>query len=159
PMVKVLLLTGCRLREVSDMERAELNGNAWTIPGSRTKNKRAHVVPLAPLVSSIIESVKPIEGCRYVFSTNGRTPVSGFSKLKRRLDGAMKASGWRLHDLRRTAATGMASLKVPPHVVEAALNHASGFKASVAGTYNVHEYLDEKKDALRRWARHVESIV
>ena len=159
PMVKILLLTGCRLREVSDMQRSELNGAAWTIPGSRTKNKRAHIVPLSPPVTRIMESVPVIEDCRFVFSTNGRTPVSGFSKLKRRLDHAMGVSNWRLHDLRRTAATGMAALKVPPHVVEAALNHASGFRASVAGTYNVHEYADEKKNALRRWAKHVEEIV
>jgi site-specific recombinase XerD len=159
PMVKVLLLTGCRLREVASMERGEINGATWTIPGSRTKNKRAHIVPLSPSVTRIMESVPVIEGCPYVFSTNGRTPVSGFSKLKRRLDRAIGASGWRLHDLRRTCATGMAALKVPPHVVEACLNHVSGFRASVAGTYNVHEYADEKKDALRRWAKHVEEIV
>jgi integrase len=159
PMVKVLLLTGCRLREVSDMQRSELNGATWTIPGSRAKNKRAHVVPLAPSVVSIITSAPVIEDCRFVFSTNGRTPVSGFSKLKRRLDRAMGVSNWRLHDLRRTCATGMAALKIQPHIVEACLNHVSGFRASVAGTYNVHEYADEKKDALRRWAKHVEGVV
>jgi integrase len=159
PMIKVLLLTGCRLREVASMERTELNGATWTIPGTRTKNHRAHLVPLTTPVINIIDSVPTIEDCRFIFSTNGRTPVSGFSKLKRRLDGAMEASGWRLHDLRRTCATGMASLKIPPHVIEACLNHVSGFRASVAGTYNVHEYLDEKRDALRRWAKHVESIV
>src|SRR5262249_49779687 len=152
PMVKLLLLTGCRLREVSGMQRAELNGATWTIPGSRTKNKRAHVVPLAPSVIKVIESAPVIEGCKYVFSTNGRTPVSGFSKLKRRLDRAMGASSWRLHDLRRTAATGMADIGIAPHVVEAALNHVSGAKASVAGIYNRAQYSDEKLDALRRWA-------
>jgi len=159
PMVKVLLLTGCRLREVASMERSELNGASWTIPGSRTKNKRAHVVPLAPFVIRIIESVPVIEGCPYVFSTNGRTAVSGFSKLKRRLDRATGAPDWRLHDLRRTAATGMADIGIAPHVVEAALNHVSGAKASVAGIYNRAQYSDEKRDALRRWAKHVEGVV
>jgi integrase len=159
PMIKILLLTGSRLREVASMERGEINGAAWTIPGSRTKNKRAHIVPLSPPVTRIMESAPGIEGCPYVFSTNGRTPVSGFSKLKRRLDHAMGVSNWRLHDLRRTCATGMAGLKIQPHIVEACLNHVSGFRASVAGTYNVHEYADEKKDALRRWAKHVEEIV
>ena len=159
PMVKVLLLTGCRLREVSDMERSELNGATWTIPGSRTKNRRSHVVPLAPSVINIINGVPVIEGCKYVFSTNGARPISGFSKIKKRLDRAMQIPPWRLHDLRRCAATGMAEIGIAPHVVEAALNHISGAKASVAGIYNRAQYSDEKRDALRRWAKHIEEIV
>jgi len=158
-MVKVLLLTGCRLREVSDMERSELNGATWTIPGSRTKNRRSHVVPLAPSVINIINGVPVIEGCKYVFSTNGARPISGFSKIKKRLDRAMQIPPWRLHDLRRCAATGMAEIGIAPHVVEAALNHISGAKASVAGIYNRAQYSDEKRDALRRWAKHIEEIV
>jgi len=66
---------------------------------------------------------------------------------------------WRLHDLRRTAATGMADIGIPPHIVEAALNHVSGAKAGVAGTYNRAAYANEKRAALERWALHIERLV
>jgi integrase len=101
-----------------------------------------------------------IEGCPFAFTTNGRTPVSGWSKTKKRLDRTMgDLPPWRLHDLRRTTATGMATIGVAPHVVEAALNHISGAKAGVAGTYNRAAYAAEKKSALERWAAYVEALV
>ena len=156
-LLKLLLLTGCRLNEVAGMTRAELSddGATWNIPGARTKNKRPHVVPLAPLARKMVGSGS--EG--FVFTTTGRSPVSGWSKIKRRLDEAMKIPPWRLHDLRRTAATGMAEIGIAPHIVEAALNHVSGAKAGVAGTYNRAAYAEEKRAALERWASHVQGLV
>ena len=156
-LLKLLLLTGCRLNEVAGMTRAELSddGATWNIPGSRTKNKRPHVVPLAPLARKMVGTGS--EG--FVFTTTGRSPVSGWSKIKRRLDAAMKIPPWRLHDLRRTAATGMAEIGIAPHIVEAALNHISGAKAGVAGTYNRAAYAEEKRSALERWASHVQGLV
>jgi integrase len=156
-LLKLLLLTGCRLNEVAGMTRTELSddGATWNIPGWRTKNKRPHVVPLAPLARKMVGT--GIEG--FVFTTTGRSPVSGWSKIKRRLDAAMKIPPWRLHDLRRTAATGMAEIGVAPHIVEAALNHISGAKAGVAGTYNRAAYAEEKRAALERWATHVQGLV
>jgi len=156
-LLKLLLLTGCRLNEVAGMMRAELtdDGATWNIPGVRTKNKRPHVVPLAPLARKLICTGS--EG--FVFTITGRSPVSGWSKIKRRLDENMKIPPWRLHDLRRTAATGMAEIGIAPHIVEAALNHVSGVKAGVAGTYNRAVYAEEKRAALERWASHVERIV
>jgi integrase len=65
---------------------------------------------------------------------------------------------WRLHDLRRTCATGMAELGTQPHIIEAVLNHVSGHKAGVAGIYNRARYADEMRAALQRWADHVERI-
>ena len=85
--------------------------------------------------------------------------MSGWSNIKSRLDDAMKIPPWRLHDLRRTAATGMAELGIPPHIVEAVVNHVSGAKAGVAGIYNRAAYAAEKKAALERWAAHVEGLV
>ena len=156
-LFKLLLLTGCRLNEVAGMTRAELSddGATWNIPGARTKNKRPHVVPLAPLARKMVGSGS--EG--FVFTTTGRSPVSGWSKMKRRLDEAMKIPPWRLHDLRRTAATGMAEIGIAPHIVEAALNHVSGAKAGVAGTYNRAAYSEEKRAALERWASQVQGLV
>ena len=98
-----------------DASRASDDGATWTIPGARTKNKRPHVVPLAPLARKMVGSGS--EG--FVFTTTGRSPVSGWSKIKQRLDEAMKIPPWRLHDLRRTAATGMAEIGIAPHIVEA----------------------------------------
>ena len=130
------------------------DGAAWTIPGERTKNARVHVVSLSPLVRELIASVGTDN--ELVFTTNGTTPVSGWSKIKNRLDAAMQIPPWRLHDLRRTCATGMAEIGIAPHIVEAVLNHVSGARAGVAGVYNRAAYLPEKKAALERWAAHIE---
>jgi hypothetical protein len=97
--------------------------------------------------------------------------VSGWSRVKSRLDDAMlriareergagaEIAPWRLHDLRRTAVTGMVELGAAPHVVEAAVNHVSGAKAGVAGVYNRSQLLPERRAALERWASHVQGIV
>jgi integrase len=159
PLLQLLLLTGSRLNEVAGMRREELSddGLSWNIPGSRTKNHRPHVVPLAPMARDILKNVSAKAGL--LFTTTGRSPVSGFSKIKGRLDNSMLIPAWRLHDLRRTCATGMAGIGVPPHVVEACLNHVSGAKAGVAGTYNRAAYEPEKRAALERWADHIAGIV
>lgn len=161
--LKLLLLTGCRLNEVAGMTSGELSDDymTWNIPGARTKNGRPHLVPLAPLAKQILAGVKkPAAGQGYIFSTtNGISPVSGWSKIKNRMDQRMKIPHWRLHDLRRTAATGMAEIGIAPHIVEAALNHVSGAKVGVAGVYNRAQYAAEKKAALARWAAHVQGIV
>ena len=112
-----------------------------------------------------------------IYTTNGKVPVSSFSRIKQRLDGlmlkaakkqeraavndpdAVRIPPWRLHDLRRTCATGMAGIGIQPHVVEAVLNHVSGAKAGVAGVYNVHSYSAEKMAALERWTAHVEALI
>jgi integrase len=112
-----------------------------------------------------------------VFTTTGNSPISGWSKMKKQLDEAMlaearkaasvtgrdpndvKLAPWRLHDLRRSCATGMAEIGVPPHIVEACLNHVSGAKAGVAGIYNRAVYAEEKRVAFERWAAHVQSLM
>jgi integrase len=94
-----------------------------------------------------------------VFSTTGSTHVSGYSRSKGALDRAMSADNWILHDLRRTAATGMAKLNIAPHVVDKILNHVSGTIRGVAAVYNRHSYLTERMAALEAWARKVESLV
>jgi integrase len=161
-VLKLLLLTGCRLNEVARMEASELSEDetVWTIPGSRTKNHRVHVVPLPPLARELIAKAERLESCKYVFSTNQRTPVSGFSKVKARLDKLMDGvPAWRLHDLRRTAATHMGELGIAPHIIELCLNHVSGAKASVAGTYNRSVQMPERRAALELWAKHVQKLV
>jgi integrase len=159
PLLKLLLLTGCRLNEVAGMQYSELSEDraTWVIPGTRTKNHRQHVVPLPPLLRELIPPNE--EGLDLVFTTTGRTPVSGFGRIKRRLDKAMNVPGWRLHDLRRTFVTGMAEIGIAPHVIEFCVNHTSGSRGGIAGVYNRSELLPERKAAMERWAAHVAGLV
>src|SRR5262249_47206081 len=156
-----LLLTGERLNEVAGMRDSELDGEMWGLPGDRTKNKLPHQVPLPPLAMEIIESVPRIENCPYVFTTKGRTPISGWSKIKLALDremGKLKEP-WRLHDLRRTFVTHLCELGVSPHVVEQLVNHQGGHRGGVAGVYNKGVLMPERTKALLRWAQHIEGLV
>lgn len=172
PLYRILLLTGQRLREVAEMTWREVDGNTWTLPADRSKNGDEHVIPLSPEVMAILEGLPRIG--RYAFTTTGETPVSGFTRAKERLDKLMdeavnkdlpegaepvKIPPFTIHDLRRTAATGMAGLRFPPHVVEAVLNHRSGTRRGVAGVYNRFDYADEKRAALDAWARRVAALI
>src|SRR5690606_35799471 len=132
-------------------------------PGSRTKNKRPHLVPLSEAAVELLETIPRYAGGDFLFGMSGRSKFSGFSRAKARLDERvaeiaedeleMKALvPWTLHDIRRTAATRMADLGVMPHIIEAVLNHISGSKAGVAGTYNRSLYEPEKRAALELWA-------
>jgi integrase len=167
PLFKVLLLTGARLREAANMTRGEIDGDGtWVIPAARTKNHHPLSLPLPPLTRQIIEGAPAIESAAgFVFTTSGRSAVSGFSRAKRQLDAAMaKSAGravpaFRLHDLRRTMATGMAALGVPLPVTEKVLNHVSGSFGGIVSVYQKHEYKAEKAEALARWAAHVEGLV
>lgn len=168
PIFKLLLLTAQRRDEVGMLEWSEIDlGNrVWTIPRERSKNDRAHNVHLSALAVEIIEGLPKLENeSRFVFTTTGHSPVSGFSRAKAALDDRMRGlvatavEPWILHDLRRTAATGMAGLGIAPHVVDRILNHVSGTIRGVAAVYNRHAYLEERKAALEAWGRHVESLI
>jgi len=174
PLVKLLLLTAQRRDEVAGMEWSEIDllKRVWTLPRHKAKNDRVHEVQLSDAAIEVLRSLPRI-GDGLVFTTTGKTPISGFSKAKRRLDAAMhKANrvelstkkgasipGWTLHDLRRTAATGMAKLKISPHVTDKVLNHVSGTISGVAAIYNRFEYLDERRDALDAWGRYLSDLI
>jgi len=167
PLFKTLLLTGCRLREASGMTLAELGDDGvWEIPGTRTKNHRTLTLLLPQLALDVIASVPAIKNeARFVFTTNGKAPVSGFSKAKKALDAetakiANRAiTPWRVHDLRRTFASGLAALGVALPVIERLLNHVSGSFGGIVSVYQKHEFSAEKAEALQRWATHVEGLV
>lgn len=166
PVFQLLLVTAQRRTEVAQMRWSELDLDAriWHLPGSRTKNSRAHDVHLSDLALAIIEGLPRFNAARgkpdFVFSTNGQAAVSGYGLAKSRLDRAMKAAEpWRLHDLRRTATTGMARLGIPPHVADRVLNHQSGTIRGVAAVYNRFQYLDERRDALEEWGRFVARLI
>lgn len=184
PMVRLLILTGARREEVAALEWVELNQGTeqWTLPSDRAKNGVVHIVPLSPLAMADLDalakrSIKkakewPKKG--FVFSTTGETSVSGYSRAKRRLDreiaelaktdseegrDAVEVAPWRIHDLRRTLATGMQRLGVRFEVTEAVLNHVSGSKSGVAGIYQRHDWGPEKRTALKAWSDHVAGLL
>jgi integrase len=179
-IVRLLMLTAQRRDEVGGMRRSEINAaeKLWTIPGSRTKNHREHSLPISDAAAAIIDAAMKETSRDFAFGEGPRRKddkhrgYSGWSKSKAALDARLlrerrKAIGedaeplpaWTLHDLRRTAATGMADrLGVFPHVVEAILNHISGHRAGVAGVYNRARYLAEMRDALGRWGDYVEAL-
>jgi integrase len=175
--LKLLLLSGARLNEVAAMRRAELSedGAIWTVPGERTKNHRTHLVPLPLLAREIIAAVPRVERT-FVFSTTGRSPISGWSKTKAQIDKLMLAVAreeaetagrdpaevviprWTIHDLRRTCASGMQRLGVRVEVIERCLNHLSGSYQGIVGTYQRDPMLAERREALERWAAHVQLV-
>ena len=157
--LKLLLLTGCRLNEIAKLRRAEISDkdHTATIPASRTKNKKAFVLPLSPLARSILQSVQTA-GDLFFITERGK-PLSSWSKIKARLDGAMKIPPWRSHDLRRTFSTNLNKIGIQPHVVEACLNHVTGSQGRVASVYNKYHYLPEKTAALERWSNHLIGLV
>jgi integrase len=169
---RLLVLTGQRRSEVSGMMWDELDRNAavWTIPPARAKNGKAHLVPLSGAAVEQIDLAAggqeawPKQG--YVLTTTSRSAVSGISKAKAALDVAMTGlndgaaiAQWRLHDIRRTVATGLQRLGIRFEVTEAVLNHVSGAKGGVAGVYQRHDWAAEKRAALEAWAVHVQGLL
>lgn len=154
---QILILTGQRRGEVAGMRWSEIDLDAklWNLPSSRAKNGRAHTIPLSSAAIEILRSMPRFLRSDFVFTTTGESGVSGFGKLKCRLDAATGVTDWRLHDLRRTAATGMAEMGIEPHVVEKILNHSSGKISGVAAVYNRFDYRDEMREALEQWASEV----
>jgi integrase len=159
-VTKLLVLTGQRRSEVSEMRWSEidLERMVWTIPSSRSKNRHAHEVPLSTAAINVIRSLPRFLNSEYVFTTTGRSPISGFGRAKKRLDDVLGIENWRTHDLRRTAASGMARLGVGPHIIEKVLNHKTGIISGVAAVYNRYAYEHEKREALERWSIHISSL-
>jgi integrase len=162
-IIRLLILTGQRAGEIAGLRWSEIDFERGLIslPGERTKNGRAHEIPMSPAVVTILEA-RP-KGGEFVFG-RGTGGFSGWGRSKQRLDAALAVKlgnplpAWVIHDLRRTAATRMIDLGELPHVVEAILNHVSGHKGGVAGIYNRSLYKNEKAKALAVWAEHVLAI-
>lgn len=164
-LFKFLLLTAQRRDEAAQMLRAEVVDELWTVPAARAKNTKANPVPLSRQASELLKPLPVIGGRGFVFTSDGESPVSGFSKAKARLDAKMSeflgapVPDFVIHDLRRTAATGLASLGIAIHISEAVLNHKSGTISGVAAIYNRFDFLDEKRRALQMWADKIDEIV
>jgi integrase len=163
--IRLLFLTGQRSGEVTGIRKSEidLQRQTWNLPGWRTKNGLAHVVPLSSSAFAIIEAAiakaVPDNHDAPLFSRTGEPMASNAVSHAVRNELQKVGSRWTAHDIRRTVATGMASIGVQPHIVEAVLNHISGAKAGVAGIYNRAAYEPEKRRALDMWAEHLDAIV
>jgi integrase len=164
PLVKLLALTGQRRDEVARMrwDELDLDARLWTLPAGRTKNNQPHEVPLSKAAFAVLQRVPRITESPFVFTSNGgASPASGYSKNKRRLDALLPADmpPWRLHDLRRTCASGLARLGINLPVIEKVLNHTSGSFAGVTGVYQKYSFADEKRAALERWGDFIADLV
>lgn len=182
PFVRLLIITLQRRSEVAGLLRLELHHNEqiWRLPGERAKNEADHIIPLNAL------AVAEFDGLGWkrkglLFTTTGKTPISGFSKLKIRLDALMLAEmqklldkradeegekrapavipRWVIHDIRRTGTTQMQALGIPIEVTERVINHLSGETAGIRGVYNLYEYLPEKRRALDAWGAHLQAAI
>lgn len=174
-IVRLLILTGQRREEIAGAYRSEIQQvqynnlqsemvQIWalSLPAERSKNRKPHIVPLCDAARALL-SPRPVGGdvgeTRELIFGRGDGPFSGWTRCKERLEKRSGVTDWVIHDLRRSAATGMARIGIPPHIIEAVLNHVSEATRGVAGIYNRHAYLDEKRDALSKWAAHIENLV
>jgi integrase len=162
-VVKLLMLLGQRRSEVGGMAWSELDleHGTWTIPARRSKNHRAHTLPLSSLALRIITGVPRVVGRDTLFGDRADSGLTGWARPKAALDARLGDSvmPWTLHDLRRTLATRLCDLATAPHVVEQILNHQSGHRAGVVGIYNRSSYANEVRAALALWSDHVRTLV
>jgi integrase len=168
-IVRLLILTGQRLNEIAGLRWGEVDlvEQQITLPGSRTKNGKPHIVALSSAAVDILKGAPKIESQDgLVFTVTGK-PLNGWSKMRTRLNEAVtetldnrEPERWTMHDLRRTAATRMAEdLKIAPNVIDKVLNHSTGVVRGVAAIYNRAELLDERRAALEAWSRYVDELV
>ncbi len=157
-IVRMLILTGQRREEVGGLAWAELSDDlaTWTIPPERAKNGVANLVPLPGLARDLLRGIPQFGDMAF---PGLRGAFSGWSKAKAALDAKSGVTGWRLHDARRTVATGLQRLGVRLEVTERILNHVSGTRGGIAGVYQRHDFATESRAALEAWGAHVAAIV
>ena len=161
PIFQLLLLTGARLREVSQASWDEVSiaDGTLDLPARRTKNGRPHQIQLSDQAINIIQALPRVEGQNLLFTTTGTTPVSGFSKVKKRLDVLSGITNWRFHDLRRSFATHSTErLGISPVIADKILNHVTGQVRGVAAIYQHGEYLEDRRTAMQRWGTFIEEL-
>ena len=161
--IRLMILTGARRGEVGEMSRQEVEQDhqLWNLLAERTKNGRPHTIPLSTQAWTLIEARPRFADCNFVFSADGKRAVNNWDEVKHRISAkaGITASSWRLHDLRRTCASGMQRLGVSVPVVEKALNHGSNSFRGIIATYQTHDYADEIRVALQRWSDCVADLV
>jgi integrase len=172
PLYRLLLLTGVRLSEACEAswDEFDLPGRVWTIPSARMKKTgteaKPHMVPLTDAILQVLETLPRFPNGKFLFSNQyGMAPLKAnrFDRYKAKLDQLMeqnlapaKLPDWVNHDIRRSVRTKLSALRIPEEVREAVLAHA---RPGIKGHYDMHGYLDEKRDALTQWAAKLRSIV
>jgi integrase len=170
-IVRLLILTGQRREEIGSLRWDEVVDGKIVLPAERTKNGREHEIHLAPAALAILrDRIRRIDKV-HVFGAAARSGFGNWGQSKARLDArvlqarrekdpkAKRMPMWRVHDLRRSAATHMNTIGVAPHIVEVVLNHHSGTRGGIAGVYNKSRYSTEARELMERWSAHVMSIV
>jgi len=159
-IMRLLILLGSRRQEIGGLRWSELDLEAgtWTLPAERSKNHRSHTIVLPPTARAIIKAV-PLTSRDHLFGDRAGDGFTSWSHCKVDLERRVKVRPWRVHDIRRTVATGMADIGIEPHHIETALNHFSGHRRGVAGVYNKSRYERAVTTALVRWAEHVIALV
>ncbi len=150
-LVRFILVTATRGSEAAHMRRCELSGVDWLIPAERYKSKIDHLIPLSSVAQSLIRKDGDL-----IFTLTGNFPITGFSVFKAELDKVSGVSGYRLHDLRRTARSLLSRAGVSSDIAERCLGHVMG---GVRGTYDRYEYRDEKAQAFEALAALIARIV
>lgn len=163
-IVKLLILTGQRVGEITKLSGDMIEGEVITLPTWLTKNKRVHRFPIGKTAQSILKPLLEVASYHeksFIFPARGRTDsyFSGFSKCKLALDERCGVEDWTLHDLRRTFASGLASQGVQLHVIEKCLNHVSGSFRGIVSVYQRYSYFDEMKDAMNKWDEYTQKTL
>lgn len=157
-IAKLLILTGQRVGEITKLTGEMVGEDTITLPSWLAKNSRQHTFPLGDMAKAILNP--PIEADAHFFPALGKTtPFNGHSPCKRKLDKRCGVTGWTLHDLRRTFASGMASIGVQLPVVERLLNHVSGSFSGIVGVYQRYDFMPEMRNAIARWEDHIQGLI
>jgi len=158
---RMLIATGQRRIEVAGMHWDEINIklNTWTLPAHRTKNRHLHIVPISPLMLSVLQEAPGKSGFVFPSPLNHKQPLRCFGRPTEQLRSKAGVTAFRLHDLRRSVASIMGQIDVAPHVIEAILNHKSGVISGIAAIYNKYGYEREKAQALGRYGAYIEGLL
>jgi integrase len=160
--VRLLMLTGARVAEIFEAKWSEIDGDALRLPADRSKSKEGRTIWLSPPALEIVEALPRFPRCDWLLTASGRNPFKAYGTSKIRLDAELAADAlppWRVHDLRRTVATGLQRLGVRLEVIEVVLGHVSGSRAGIVGVYQRHRFEDEAREALRRWGEHMAGLL
>jgi len=152
---RLLILTGARREEITQLRWSEIDGDTITLSNGRTKNGEAHLIPLSQAARKLLDSIPRIANSDFVFTNYGVKPIVAWAKPKADLDDVSGVTDWRIHDIRRTVATGMQKLGIPLVVTESILGHTGGSRAGIVSVYQRHTYAEEKRAALEAWGSHV----
>jgi integrase len=167
PAVRLLVLTAARREEIFGLSWSEVDQGSAAIrlPAERAKTKEGRMIPLSPVALGLLDELPRFVGGDYVFGQGGQAPFANVGHAKARLDGMIAEArdepmpAWRLHDIRRTVATGLQRLGTRLEVIEAVLGHVSGSRAGIVGIYQRHRFEDEARGALVAWGERVKKLV